>query len=63
MVIVDRFSGWPEIIHCGATTGSSSLAVSRLRLFFLWYGVPEELSTDVFWDQRFHIDLYLPDLL
>ena len=46
MVIVDRFSGWPEIAHCGATTGSSSLVVSRLREFFSRFGVPEELATD-----------------
>ena len=46
MVIVDRFSGWPEIAHCRATTGSSSLVVSRLREFFSRFGVPEELATD-----------------
>ena len=46
MVIVDRFSRWPDIAHFGATTGSSLLVVSRLKEFFSRYGVPEELATD-----------------
>merc|ERR1712082_211129 len=30
-VIVDRFSGWPELACCGSTTGSSSTVIRRLR--------------------------------
>ncbi len=45
-VIVDRFSGWPELGCCGSTTGSSSTVIARLREYFGRFGVPEELATD-----------------
>ena len=46
LVIVDRFSGWPAIQFCGASSGSSTKLREWLRQFFATYGIPEELSTD-----------------
>ena len=45
-MIVDRFSGWPAIQFCGASSGSSTKLREWLRQFFATYGIPEELSTD-----------------
>ena len=46
LVIVDRFSGWPTVQFCGASTGSSRQLQEWLRQFFATYGIPEELATD-----------------
>ena len=34
LVIVDRFSGWPVVIHCGGSTGSSSQLKDSLWEYF-----------------------------
>ena len=46
LCMVDRFSGWPVVEHCGGSTGSSAKFLSSLRSMFAVYGVPEELTTD-----------------
>ena len=46
LVIVDRFSGWPVVAHCGSSTGSSRQLQDRLREYFATFGIPEELATD-----------------
>ena len=46
LCMVDRFSGWPLVEHCGSSTGSSGRFVSTLQDVFAVYGVPEELATD-----------------
>ena len=46
LVIVDRFSGWPAVQFCGASTGSSRQLKEWLRQFFATYGIPEEIATD-----------------
>ena len=46
LVIVDRFSGWPVVVHCGNSTGSSGMLMDRLREYFATFGIPEELATD-----------------
>ena len=46
LVMVDRFSGWPAVQFCGASTGSSRQLQEWLRQYFATYGIPEELATD-----------------
>ena len=46
LVIVDRFSGWPVVTHCGGSTGSSGKLRDCLRDYFATFGIPEELATD-----------------
>ena len=46
LVIADRFSGWPTLLHCGGSTASKSLLIDTLKTYFSTYGIPEELSTD-----------------
>ena len=43
LVIIDRYSGWP--ILCRQTHGSTTL-IDQLRISFVTFGVPEELSSD-----------------
>ena len=45
-VMVDRFSGWPTVQFCGASTGSSRQLQEWLRQYFATYGIPEELASD-----------------
>ena len=46
LVIVDRFSSWPAVQFCGASTGSSRQLQEWLRQYFATYGIPEEIATD-----------------
>merc|ERR1712235_55882 len=46
LVVVDRFSGWPVVKHCGGSTGSSRQLLNQLREYFATFGIPEELATD-----------------
>ena len=46
LCVVDRFSGWPVVEHCGVSAGSSGKFIASLRALFSVYGVPEELATD-----------------
>ena len=46
LVIADRFSGWPTLLHCGGSTASKSLLIDTLKTYFSTYGIPEEISTD-----------------
>ena len=45
-MIVDRFSGWPEVLECGDSTGSAMTLIKVLRGYFARFGVPEEISSD-----------------
>ena len=46
LVVVDRFSGWPVVKHCGGSTGNSLQLVNQLREYFATFGIPEELASD-----------------
>ena len=46
LVIMDRFSGWPVVEHCGDTVGAATGLLRTLRTYFGTFGVPEELATD-----------------
>ena len=46
LILVDRYSGWLSVIHCGSTTESADELVACLRDYFQTYGVPEELASD-----------------
>ena len=46
LVIMDRFSGWPVVVHCGGSTGSLSQLKDSLRDYFAMFWIPEELATD-----------------
>ena len=46
LVVVDRFSGWPVVKHCGGSTGNSRQLLNQLREYFATFGIPEELATD-----------------
>ena len=46
LIIVDRFSGWPSVQHCGDSTGSADKLIKMLREFFANHGIPEEISSD-----------------
>ena len=48
LVMVDRLSGWPEVLKVKQNTGSSGAKslCQALRRLFATFGVPEEISTD-----------------
>ena len=46
LVIADRFSGWPTLLHCGGSTASNSALINSLKTYFSTYGIPEELASD-----------------
>ena len=46
LVIVDRFSGWPNIFFCRGSLGSSRQLKDWLRQFFTTYSIPAELASD-----------------
>ena len=46
LVIVDRFSGWPVVEHCGDTVGAATGLLRTLRSYFGTFGVPEEPAID-----------------
>jgi hypothetical protein len=43
LVVVDRYSGWPEIWRL---SGGAGPLVTRLRSMFVTFGIPAEISTD-----------------
>ena len=45
-VIADRFSCWPTLLFCGASTSSHSKLIDKLKTYFSTYGIPEEMATD-----------------
>ena len=51
LVIMDRFSGWPVVVHCGGSTGSLSQLKDSLRDYFAMqkflkdYRVKHQLSS------------------
>lgn len=46
LVIADRFSGWPTLLFCGASSSSHNILIDTLKTYFSTYGIPEELATD-----------------
>ena len=46
LVIADRFSGWPTLLHCGGSTSSRHVLIDTLKTYFSTYGIPEELASD-----------------
>ena len=48
LVVADRLSGWPEVFKCkpGSPQSGTAGLVSCLINFFLWYGVPVDISSD-----------------
>ena len=48
LVVVDRLSGWPEVVKIkpGTTSSGAKGLCQALRRIFATFGVPEELSSD-----------------
>ena len=46
LVVVDGYSGWPSVHYFARTTATSKGLVDALRVWFMIFGVSEELSSD-----------------
>ena len=48
LVLVDRLSGWPEVVQIkqGTSLAGAKTLCKALRRFFATFGVPEEIATD-----------------
>lgn len=45
MIVVDAFSKWVELFKM--TQIASAVTITRLKRFFVAYGVPEQIVTDI----------------
>ena len=48
LVVIDRFSGWPEVVQVksGSSSSGAKGLCNALRRIFATFGVPEEMSSD-----------------